>query len=97
MKKVEKIYFMVVDQCFYLERELLSLPARFSGIGLTDFPEAALYEYQNSTKITESLSTLIINESTDYNIDPEKLKKNKSKIKQQTNIDSETPLKKKKS
>ena len=68
--------------CYDNERQLLSLPARYGGLGIPIFFQCAQYEYNNSRKLTSSLSQLIIDQNTTYTVYEQQSKKIKSTIKQ---------------
>ena len=61
--------------CSDLERKLLSLPVRFGGLGITNFVNVSCLEYDNSRKITKSLSYSIIKQKLKYNEDTDDLHK----------------------
>ena len=67
--------------CSDLERELLSLPVRFGGLGITNFVNVSSLEYDNSRKITKSLSDSIIKQKLKYNENMDDLHKIKNDIK----------------
>ena len=67
--------------CSDLERNLLSLPVRFRGFGIRNFVNVSCLEYDNSRKITKSLSDSIIKQKLKYNEDTDDLHKIKSDIK----------------
>ena len=71
------------DICSDNDRQLLSLPARYGGLGIPIFFPCAQYEYNNSRKLTSSLSQLIIDQNTTYTVDERQSKKIKSTIKQE--------------
>ena len=56
-------------QCSNDERVLLSLPARYGGLGIPIFHSIAAFEYENSRKITSTLRNLIKDQNTQYSID----------------------------
>ena len=64
-----------------LERVLIFLPAKYGGLAIPIFRETAQIEFMNSTKITSELTTLIKQQSLQYDIHQDNLKKLKSKIK----------------
>ena len=51
-----------------LEREILSLPVRFSGLGITNPTESADREYNASKIITENLASLILQQQQDISL-----------------------------
>ena len=56
-------------QCSNDERVLLSLPARYGGLGIPIFYSIAAFEYENSRKITSTLRNLIKDQNTQCSID----------------------------
>ena len=67
--------------CSNEERVLLSLPARFGGLGIPLFHENAGIEFENSRKLTSSLTDLIKNQSVLYSVNGTEQKKIKTTIK----------------
>ena len=63
------------------ERQLLSLPTRYCGLAIRIFFELAETEFENLHKITLNLTPLIINQSSQYNINESKAKQLKQDIK----------------
>ena len=61
-----------------IKKTLLSLPVKLEGMGIVIFADIAKTEYQNLRNITESLTKLDFEQSTEYNISREKLAKLKS-------------------
>ena len=57
------------------ERTLFSLPAKMGGLGIPIFCETAKIEYNNSRKITESLSNSIVAQEREYRVDEEEEKR----------------------
>ena len=49
-------------------RRLLSIPTRYDGLAIPIFYELAETEFKNSRKIISELTPLIINQSSQYNI-----------------------------
>ena len=64
-----------------VERELPSLPVKLGGMGIAVFADIAKTEYQNSRNITESLTKLHLEQTTEYNINRDELAKLKYNIK----------------
>ena len=64
-----------------LERQLFSLPPSMGGLGIPIFAEQATIEFENSIKMTQSLSNNIINQERTYNIDRNEQSKIKNRIK----------------
>ena len=62
------------------ERELLSLPARLGGLGITNPVKSADQEYVNSQLLTKPLTTNIINQVHEYTIDQQQITLIKSEI-----------------
>ena len=48
--------------CTDNERDLLSLPPRYGGLGLNIITQTAVFEHQNSKKMTQNLKKIILNE-----------------------------------
>ena len=67
--------------CLNDERVLLSLPTRFSGLGVPLFHENAVIEFENSRKLTSPLTDLIKNKSVLYTVNGTEQKKIKTTIK----------------
>ena len=65
-------------QCSNDERVLLSLPARYGGLGIPIFYSIAAFEYENSRKIT---STFLNFQNMQYSIDQVGITNIKSTIK----------------
>ena len=63
------------------ERQLLPLPTCYGGLATPIFHELAKTEFENSRKITSELTPLIINQSSQYNINERKAKQLKQDIK----------------
>ena len=73
-----------------IKRKLLLLPVELGGMGIAIFADIAKIEYQISRNITESLTKLHLEQTTEYNMNREdlaKLKKNIKKEKLQHNIE----------
>ena len=51
--------------CTDNERDLLSLPPRYGGLGLNIITQTAVFEHQNSKKMTQNLKKIILNERKD--------------------------------
>ena len=66
-----------------VERKLLSLPVKLGGMGIVIFADIAKTEYQNSRNITESLTKLHLEQTTEYNINRDELAKLKYNIKKE--------------
>ena len=54
-----------------MERKLIALPPTFGGLGIPIFVEISNDEFENSIKLTECLSTKIINQMRQYEPDEE--------------------------
>ena len=67
--------------CCNNEQRLLSLPTRYGGLAIPIFYELAETEFENSRKITSELIPLIINQSSQYNINARKAKQLKQDLK----------------
>ena len=67
--------------CSNNEPRLLSVPTRYSRLAIPMFYELAKTEYESSRKITSELTALIINQSSQYNINERKAKQLKQNIK----------------
>ena len=67
--------------CSNDERVLLSLPTRFDGLGIPLFHENAGIEFENSRKLTSSLTDLIKDQSVLYSVNRIEQKKIKTTIK----------------
>ena len=63
-----------MDDCFCL--------FRYGGLAIPIFYELAETEFENSRKFTSELTSLIINQSIQYNINERKVKQLKQDIKQ---------------
>ena len=48
---------------------MLSLPARYGGLGISIFHSIAVFEYENSRKITSTLRNLVKDQNTQFSID----------------------------
>ena len=59
----------------------MPLPTRYGRLAIPIFYELAETEFQNSRKITSELTPLIINQSSQYNINERKAKQLKQDIK----------------
>ena len=78
-----------------IERKLLLLPVELGGMGIGIFADIAKMEYQISRNITESLTKLRLEQTTEYNINREELARLKNNIKKeklQHNIESPQTL-----
>ena len=67
--------------CSNNEPRVLSVPTRYSRLAIPMFYELAETEYESSRKITSELTPLIINQSSQYNINERKAKQLKQNIK----------------
>ena len=67
--------------CSNNKRSLLSLPTRYSGLAIPIFYELAETEFKNFRKIMSELTPLIINQSSQYNINERKAQQLKQEIK----------------
>ena len=67
--------------CSNNEQKLLSLPTRYGGLAIPLFYELAETEFENSRKIMSELTLLIINQSSQYNINERKAKQLKQDMK----------------
>ena len=67
--------------CSNNERRLLSLPTHYGGLASPIFYELPETEFENLRKITSELTPLIINQSSQYNINERKAKQLKQDIK----------------
>ena len=65
------------------ERALISLPPRLGGLGIVKPQEMCDAEYTNSKTLTEQLTSFIITQNVDGEIDKDKLKKSKQEIRLQ--------------
>ena len=65
------------------KRKLLLLPVKLGGMGIVIFADIAKTEYQNSRNITESLTKLHLEQTTEYNINRDELAKLKYNIKKE--------------
>ena len=67
-----------------LEREMLSLPYRYGGLGITDPSKSASFEYSASKQISSCLTNLICNQDMDVTkINKEQIKQTKSILKRE--------------
>eukprot|EP00794_Sanderia_malayensis_P008270 gene8270-9152_t len=66
--------------CSEIERELISLPVRFGGLGIPIFSEIANQEYDFSKRVTIQLSTNIKQQTTELTLNNSELKKTKNGI-----------------
>ena len=57
--------------CNEMERKLIALPPKLGGLGIPIFAEISNDEFENSIKLTECLSTKIINQMRQYEPDEE--------------------------
>ena len=57
--------------CNKMERKLIALPPKLGGLGIPIFAETSNDEFENSIKLTECLSTKIINQMRQYEPDEE--------------------------
>ena len=57
--------------CNEIERKLIALPSKLGGLGILIFAEISNDEFKNSIKLTECLSTKIINQMRQYEPDEE--------------------------
>ena len=57
--------------CNEMERKLIALPPKLGGLGIPIFAEISNNEFENSNKLTECLSTKIINQMRQYEPDEE--------------------------
>ena len=67
--------------CSNNEPKVLSVPTRYSRLAIPMFYELAETEYESSRKITSELTPLIINQSSQYNINERKAKQLKQDMK----------------
>ena len=67
--------------CSKNEQQLLSLPTPYGGLAIQVFYELVETEFENSCKITSEFTPLIINQSSQYNINERKAKQLKQDIK----------------
>ena len=65
--------------CTDNERDLLSLPPRYGGLGLNMITQTAVFEHQNSVKMTQNLKKIILNERK--NETDNEIRKNRKKRK----------------
>jgi hypothetical protein len=79
------------------ERELIALPPRLGGLGITNPVQVSDMEYENSMKLTAQLQLLIVNQDTDGEVNEEKMKEEKSCIKERRNTHFNDQLEKVKS
>jgi hypothetical protein len=70
--------FSCTEKC----RDMFSLPAREGGLSIYDISETSDTEYQNSCKVTASLTNAILEQAKEYDEDMEKLKDIKTEISQ---------------
>ena len=66
-----------------VERKLISLPVKLGGMRIVIFADIAKTEYQNSRSITESLTKLHLEQTTEYNINRDELARLKYNIKKE--------------
>ena len=66
-----------------LDRKLLLLPVKLGGMEIVIFTDIVKMEYQNSRNITESLTKLHLEQTTEDNINREELAKLKNNIKKE--------------
>ena len=59
---------LVGRQVSDIERQILSLPVRYGGLGIADPTETADREYEASRRITEDLSNLILRQEQDLSL-----------------------------
>ena len=57
--------------CNEMERKLIALPRKLGGLGILMFAEISNDEFENSIKLTECLSTKIINQMHQHEPDEE--------------------------
>jgi hypothetical protein len=69
------------SHCSVAERKLLSLPTRYGGLNIVNPVEEACLQFDASTKITDPLKRMIINQATSY-CKPD-LREIKAKIRQE--------------
>ena len=67
--------------CSDMERALLALPVKFDGLGLQNLYEVANTELLNSKEITRGVFENVITQNKDFQIDSEKTKTIKNKLK----------------
>ena len=67
--------------CNEMERKLLSLPAKYGGMGIVIFCDIAEDEYNNSRAVTASLIKLQLQQNTVYSVNREEIKMLKTNIK----------------
>ena len=73
------------------ERQILALPLRHGGLGLTDPRETAKMEYEHSTQITKKLTDKIYTQKLDLDYNPSDqqfTKHTKNRIRQEKNAKS---------
>jgi len=70
-----------------LERELLSLPARFGGLGVTNPTESCKAAHDNSLFVSEPLVALIVAQRSEF--DPKDLRDEVSELRKQVDKDTE--------
>jgi hypothetical protein len=68
--------FSCTEKC----RNIFALPAREGGLSIYDISETSDTEYQNSCKMTASLTNAIFEQAKEYDEDTEKLKEIKTEI-----------------
>ena len=66
--------------CSEIERELISLPVRYGGLGIPVFSEIANQEYDFSKRVTIQLSTNIKQQTTELTLNNSELRKTKNHI-----------------
>ena len=74
-----------------IERELLSLPAKYGGLAIPIFAEISGDEYKNSLNVTEHLGNNIIQQQHEYTTDHD-AKTAKNIIKQQRESKTKTKI-----
>ncbi len=74
---------------YYVAVEVLSLPVRLGGLGISIPSKSASIEFSTSKKVTALIVTLITDQEPRYNIDYEKLKDIKAKIRS-NNVQNQT-------
>ena len=80
-------------QCTPVERQLLSLPVRLGGLGIPIFSEMCDREFNNSKRMTETLTKNIKNQVFEYTVDREEEKKIQQAIKKERQDHHENLLK----
>ena len=74
------------------ERELLSLPTRYGGMGIKNPVETAKEEFENSKKLTKQMSSLLYEQSTAYKINITENNSIKTNIKKQREVNYENKI-----